>query len=194
MNTHRHSFHPQPALLKRCVGCLLAALLLAAGSAGAWPPSPGDVPPARLGKTSSGERVRLADYHGQVVIVTFWISRCGPCRKELKMLADLQQQAAPGTLQVLAVNYEERFDRFQKAVKGLGQELNNAPLKYISDDDGYYAREFGVYELPHMVIVGRDGRIVAVHKDYEKESLPGLAEEINRLLAEPAGAAVSQGS
>ena len=51
----------------------------------------------------------------------------------------------------------------------------------ISDDDGYIGRQYGVQGIPHMVIIGRDGRIAAVHIGYGESEIPVLADEINTL-------------
>jgi hypothetical protein len=61
--------------------------------------------------------------------------------------------------------------------------LKESPLKLISDADGYYDGLYGVKGLPHMVLIGRDGRIAAVHEGYGESALEGLVREINELLA-----------
>jgi thiol-disulfide isomerase/thioredoxin len=164
--------------------CLLATALLAVGSAGAKDLKAGDLPPDRLGTSSTGEHVKLDDYRGKVVVVTFWASWCTPCRKELPLLAGIQLQATTSRLQVFAVNLGESPERYRQIVTVLKPALKDAPMKLISDWNLFYGRQYGVKGIPHMVIIGRDGRIAAVHTGYGEGQIPALVAELNGLLAQ----------
>jgi thiol-disulfide isomerase/thioredoxin len=172
---------------RRSVVGLLAATLLAVGSAQAGGSlKAGDVPPDSLGKAYTGEKIKLSDYHGKVVVISFWASWCGPCRKELPVLARIQEKATTSKLQVLAVNFGEDYYRYREIVKALKPALQEAPMKLISDENKYYGNQYGVKGIPHMVLIGRDGRIAAVHEGYGEGEIPVLVDELNKLLAEPA--------
>jgi thiol-disulfide isomerase/thioredoxin len=165
----------------RVAAFLLVALLMA-GSAGAKGLQVGDVPPDALGRDESGAPVKLGDYRGKVVIISFWASWCPACRKELPALGSVQKVAGVGQLQVLAVNYGENRQRYREIVRVLRPGLQEAPIKLISDTQSYYGTEYGVKALPHMVLIGRDGRIAAVHEGYGESEIPLLVKEINQLL------------
>jgi peroxiredoxin len=142
----------------------------------------GDAPPDVLGKASSGERVKLSDYHGKIVIVSFWASWCAPCRKELSILANLQKAVSRDHLVVLAVNWRQDASVYRQITK----TLKDIDLTLISDASGYVGDHYGVNAIPHMFIIGRDGRIAAIHVGYGESEIPILADEINALLATPA--------
>jgi thiol-disulfide isomerase/thioredoxin len=141
----------------------------------------GDMPPDKLGRTAGGEQVKLSNYRGKVVIVSFWATWCGPCRKELPVLAGIQKQATRDRLVAFAVNWKEDQERFRDVVRA----MKSVDLNLVSDSQGYYGREYGVDAIPHMVIIGRDGRIAAIHIGYGESEIPVLVEEINKLLAAP---------
>ncbi len=154
---------------------LLLAFLTASASAATL--KVGDDPPDVFGKSSNGEAVRLTDYRGRIVIISFWASWCGPCRKELPMLMAVQKQATREKLVVLSVNWRQGPQEFWKIRKIFKDHDTDVTL--ISDQHGRAGDAYGVKGIPHMIIVGRDGKIAAIHVGYSEELIPFLIDEIN---------------
>jgi len=140
-------------------------------------PGPGDVPPAAFGITRDGDPVEAKQFAGKVVIVTFWASWCGPCLKELPLLEGIQK-AGKGSVQVVAVNIEDRA-RFRM----LHDKLKSFALQITHDYDKSSREAYGVNGIPHMLIIGRDGRIQRVHRGYSEEGVDRIIGEINAALA-----------
>ncbi len=140
-------------------------------------PGKGDTPPAALGRTRGGDEIETAQFAGRVMVVTFWASWCAPCRAELTMLERLQQ-VAKDRVKVVAVNIEERdvFKAVSRALSSMSVTITNDPSKRN-------AAAYGVNGIPHMVIIGKDGKIIAVHRGYAEDALDGLVAEINAALA-----------
>ena len=149
-------------------GCMLAAT----SAQGAVNLRVGDEPPPKLARYA-----KLSDYHGKIVIVSFWASWCPPCRKELGVLAAIQKQATRDRVVVFSVNWQESGERFQQ----IKRTLKDVDLTLISDENGYIGSLYGVKAIPHMVIIGRDGRIAAIHIGYGDAEIPILADKINAL-------------
>ena len=138
---------------------------------------PGDTPPALLGYLRDGTKIETTQFAGKVLVITFWASWCGPCKAELPMLEGLQN-AAKGNVQVVAINIEER-DQFRAIVRALSS-LN---LKLTHDYNKVSHDAFGVHGIPHLVLIGRDGKIVNVHRGYSEDSFASFLAEINQTLA-----------
>ena len=93
------------------------------------------------------------------------------------MLEGIQKAAGKERLQVIAVNIEEK-DRFRKIARALAS-LN---IKIAHDSTGA-SGTFGVNGIPHCAIIGRDGRIIKVHRGYDESQLEPILAEISAALA-----------
>jgi thiol-disulfide isomerase/thioredoxin len=140
----------------------------------------GTVPEDELGKDLEGNKIRISDYHGKVVIVSFWASWCGPCKKELPVLAGVVKRVGPDHLQVLAINYRDENEPFKYVVK----VLKDYPITFLRDANSKTAKKFDVRGIPRMIIIGRDGKVAADHTGYGEEMIPELIDQLNALLAQ----------
>jgi thiol-disulfide isomerase/thioredoxin len=140
----------------------------------------GSVPQDQLGKDLQGNPVHISDYHGKVVILSFWASWCGPCMKELPVLAGVVKRVGPDQLQVIAVNFHDETKPFKYVV----DVLKNYPITILRDQNRKTSKEFGVQAIPRMIIIGRDGKVAADHTGYGEGMIPELVEQLNTLLAQ----------
>jgi thiol-disulfide isomerase/thioredoxin len=140
----------------------------------------GSVPENELGKDLKGNKIRISDYQGKVVIVSFWASWCGPCKKELPLLAGVVKRVGPEHLQVIAINYRDDYEPF----KYVANVLKDFPITILRDANGRMARKFDVEAIPRMIIIGRDGKVAADHTGYGESMIPELVEQLNALLAQ----------
>lgn len=167
-----------------CLGLFVVGFLTFVVPIHAAEPRPtlaiGSVPEDELGKDLQGNKIRISDYHGKVVIVSFWASWCGPCRRELPVLAGVVKQVGPDHLQVIAINYKDEYEPFKYVVK----VLKDYPITFLRDSTSRTARKFEVSGIPRMIVIGRDGKVAADHTGYGEGSIPELVDELNKLLAQ----------
>ena len=142
----------------------------------------GDVPPDSLGRTSNGDEVRVTDQHGKVVVVTFWASWCGYCRRELPVLAGLQEAAGKDRMTVVAINYKD--DR--KVYRALVRALKDVQLTMTHDTNGAIGEAYGVEGIPRLLMIDREGKVAYVSVGYDADSLDQIVDAANKLLAQPA--------
>src|SRR6516225_1335024 len=91
--------HRTARITVRAVAALLCAMPALAGTAGG--PAPSFSLPAR-----DGSNVSLAQYKGQVVMINFWASWCGPCRQEMPLLESIYRKYNKMGFTLLGVNVE----------------------------------------------------------------------------------------
>ena len=159
----------------KTLAVIVAAILLAQGVAAGV--QVGDIPPSRLGTDRDGDRVDLANMSGKVVVVTFWATWCPPCRKELPVLETIHNSVGEDRLEVIAVNIEDR-----RTYRGARQRLKDYRMTLVNDQRGFLQRQYGVEGLPHMVIVGSDGRVASVKRGYTEEMVYEVVDQLNDLL------------
>ena len=86
---------------------LVLGLLVAAAPATARTPQVGEVAPPVDLVTFDRERVSLADLKGQVVVLNFWATWCGPCKAEMPLLDAAAEQKKDKGLRIFAVATED---------------------------------------------------------------------------------------
>lgn len=170
----------KPAYL---LATLAAVFMLSSPLAHATAPGAGDVAPDVVGFTLGGDKVKLSDLRGKVVVVSFWATWCGYCLKELPILEGIQKVAGKQhNVQVIAVNTEER-DTFRSVTR----LMKDFTLAMANDAGGAAQKTYGVKGIPHLVIIGRDGVIIRVYRGYGEETLERITQDINLAIsAKPA--------
>ena len=142
----------------------------------------GELPPTIGLKDRGGNVIDLAALQGKVVVVTFWASWCGPCRRELPMLGKVQEVVGREHLEVVAVNFKEPRRDFNAVIRA-NKDLD---LTYVHDERGIVSDRYGVTALPNMFIIGQDGLIAQTHRGYSENVLQSFMQELLELLPEEA--------
>ena len=130
-------------------------------------------------KSSSGENLRLSEHRGDVVMINFWATWCGPCRQEMPLLDDLYARYGRVGFSLLGVNIDDDARRAMQMIDELGV---NFPVLF--DDTKQVSKLYQVEAMPVTVLVDRTGTVRHVHHGYK----PGYEEkyltEIRSLLRE----------
>jgi thiol-disulfide isomerase/thioredoxin len=118
------------------------------------------------------EKMHLAETRGKPVVLDFWASWCGPCKKEAPILQRLSEKYA-GRVTFAAVNTSDDLDGAIGGSKSFGIRF---PVVY--DADKSVAQRFAVQSLPTLIVIGKDGKIHAVRiGTTDEKELAGLIDE-----------------
>jgi peroxiredoxin len=157
---------------------LLTILLCAVAPANAAV-NPGAPAPAFTLAARDGGKLSLADLKGQVVMINFWATWCGPCRQEMPLLAQLHDKYEPLGFIMLGVNVEPDS---AAAVAWLKNVPVNFPILF--DTDSAVAGRFGVEGMPSSVLVDRNGQVRYIHRGYKPGDEAKYADMIRSLVKE----------
>ena len=145
---------------------LAPAVSAAAGAPLLGRPAPDFVLPA-----AGGANERLSEHRGEVVVLSFWSTRCSVCAPELAALDDLYQRYRSAGLVALAVSVD---DDPQRARDFAHTHRLRYPL--LIDPSKAVSRAYGVELLPTLVLIDRSGAVRFVHADYHVNDTSYIAE------------------
>jgi len=101
-----------------------------------------------------GQRLKLSDFHGRVVLLNFWATWCGPCRAEIPELNKLQRDFEASGLAVIGVSWDDSA----AGVREFQKEIRQDYTVLLSGEDAQDKFE-AIRSLPTTYVIDREGRI-----------------------------------
>jgi thiol-disulfide isomerase/thioredoxin len=126
-------------------------------STGPSAPGAGRAPEAQLA---------LGDLKGKPVVLDFWATWCGPCQMQTPILDRVAKRYADRGLEVVGINV---FDDDHDAARNYAK-VKKLSYPIVVDDKGVVQRDYGVNNLPSLILVDREGRIVRVSRGLVDEA------------------------
>lgn len=130
-------------------------------------------------KSISGENLRLSEYRGEVVLVNFWVSWCGPCREQMEILGDLHTQFHDQGLNILSVSIDRKSKRATELLEQLQPEY---PV--LIDDQKTVSRLYDLGDMPFTMLVDHSGAVRAVYEGFKNDDVEAYQTQIAALVAE----------
>jgi peroxiredoxin len=139
----------------------------------------GPAPAFKL-QSRDGKMVSLADLKGQVVMVNFWATWCGPCRQEMPHLEALYERYNSLGFTLLGVNVEDNPEGAKKWLE------ENGPVTFpvLLDPKNEVSKLYKVQTMPTTVLVARDGTMRFIHHGYKPGYEGEYQTQVRALLKE----------
>ena len=139
----------------------------------------GQVAPDFALKSSTGENLRLSEYRGDVVMINFWATWCGPCRQEMPLLDELYTRYERVGFSLLGVNIDDDSRRAMQMIEELG-----VSFPVLFDARKEVSELYEVEAMPVTVLVDREGNVRYVHHGYKPGYEDKYLDQIRSLLRE----------
>lgn len=130
-------------------------------------------------KSMNGSNVRLSELKGDVILLNFWASWCGPCRTEMPLLNKLHNKYKRIGFTVLGVNVEESNTA---ALAFLDENKVSFPILW--DSKNTVSKQYNVLAMPTTVMIDRDGQVRYIHKGFQDGDERVYKKVIKKLVRE----------
>ena len=130
-------------------------------------------------KSNSGKNVKLSELRGQVVLLNFWASWCGPCRQEMPLLEKLHKRYSALGFTVLGVNVEEDPRKAKTLLKDI-----SVSFPILFDTSNKVSKQYKVSAMPSTIMIDRDGNMRYLHKGYKPGDEAQYKKWVKQLIRE----------
>jgi len=169
--------HPMPAHSACKLAAIALATLLAVPVSQAAMPSAGSAAPDFTLKSNGGKNLKLSEFRGQVVMINFWATWCGPCRQEMPLLNRIQEKYRKAGFMLLGVNIDDRPEAAQAMARNLGVHF---PILF--DTEKRVSRLYDVNAMPSTLLIDRDGKLRYFHLGYRPGYETRYESQVRELL------------
>jgi peroxiredoxin len=127
---------------------------------------------------TEGIPVSLSSLKGKYVLIDFWASWCGPCRKESPHLVKAYNKFKSRNFEIIAISLDDNKEKWLKAIKDDGLSwIHVSDLKQSKNAVGNaVGMEYGIRHIPTNLLLNPNGIIIA--KNLRGEALEKKLDEI----------------
>jgi peroxiredoxin len=137
-----------------------------------------DAPDLTL-KSLKGSNLKLSEFRGDVVMINFWATWCGPCRQEMPILNDLYLKYRDKGFTLLGVNVEKNNSKAANMIRDL-----RVVYPVLFDQQSEVSKLYKVDDMPSTILVDRDGKIRYLHNGYVSGTEDQYVREVRELMEE----------
>lgn len=127
--------------------------------------------------SASGKTLSLSDYRGKVVLLDFWASWCGPCKKSLPWLESIRGAFSPDKFVVITINLDEDREEGLRFFQTLG-----LTIPVVFDPAGSVPESYNLKSMPESFLIDENGVLIAAYKGFGERHKTQILDDIEKLL------------
>ncbi|MDP9084404.1 MAG: TlpA family protein disulfide reductase [Pseudomonadota bacterium] len=156
----------------------MAAIIVTSSALAAGGDQGGPAPAFTL-TALTGQQSALSQYKGQVILVNFWATWCGPCQQEMPLLDQMYKKYKPAGFTLIGVSVDKEAAVVQEL-------MARKPVSFpvLLDPANQVSRAYHVDEMPSSVIIDRKGEIRYIHRGYKPGDENEYQDRIRQLIRE----------
>jgi peroxiredoxin len=155
-----------------CIAAILSAPVGAQAEGLVGQPAP-DFALRSLGDAN----LRLSEHLGDVIIINFWATWCGPCRQEMPLLDEIYNKYKLAGLTLLSVNIDDTSERATEMARTL-----KVTYPVLFDERKEVSRAYEVGSMPVTVLIDREGVVRYVSEGFKPGYEKRYTEQLRKLL------------
>lgn len=164
--------------MKQFIRLLTISLFVFVAATAQAKPISGKAPDFTL-KSRSGQNLKLSDFRGQVVMLNFWASWCGPCRQEMPIMEQYYKKYKKLGFTILGVNVEEDSSKANAYLRDIKVSF---PILY--DNTNQLSKTYDVSAMPTTIMIDRNGNMRFLHQGFKSGTEKEYKKEIKKLIRE----------
>lgn len=131
-------------------------------------------------KDSTGKAFSMAELNGKIVVLDFWASWCAPCRAYTPKMRQHYQQFSEKGVVFLSVSLDESHEKWMEAMRMDKMEWGQVMAEGGFKTGAPSKQLLNIIGIPHVYVLGKDGKIAANLDFYVKETLPEVLERLTK--------------
>ncbi|MBC7902271.1 MAG: TlpA family protein disulfide reductase [Gemmatimonadaceae bacterium] len=155
---------------------LLSAALIFSAAMTFAQPAKGSIAPEIILKNTSGVPVALSSLRGKVVLVDFWASWCGPCRRANKSLVSVYAKLKSKGFEIYSISLDDDAAAWKKAI--VADKISWLQV-HEKGWESTVSAEWKIEQLPTSFLLDKSGKIVAIDPEGRQ-----LEQAVTKLLKE----------
>ena len=142
--------------------------------------TPGNASPSFTYENHKGGETSLADLKGKVVYVDVWATWCGPCKREIPYLKEIEEEFHNKNVAFVSISIDVKkdYDAWRNMVTE--KELGGIQLMADNDWKSKFVTDYGIKGIPRFILIGTDGNII--NSDAPRPSSSEIRGILNGLL------------
>lgn len=126
-----------------------------------------------------GRPFSIKGMEGKVLVLDFWASWCAPCRAYIPTMREYYKKYQPKGVEFVAVSFDDDEAKWRQAMQELAMEWKQGIVQGGFGAGSPVKTMLNITSIPHVIVVGKDGKIAAWLDAMAKDQLPDILAKLN---------------